>query len=139
MCHGLQRSKKPDGNGEQIDCMPKAIGFDAYNQAVTGGVAMSIRSKAADSEHIPTVFVLNCQDKKSMSVTEDKTNTLLAKNSKHQPAVYTLKIRGGRNVDSKGHSAGKGPLIQTNLSATLGVAQDQYLFQPSRGGVLVHR
>lgn len=96
----------------------------------------SIRS---DSDHVPTVFVLNCQDKKSMSVTENMTNTLLAKNSKHQPAVYTLKIRGGRNVDSKGHSAGKGPLIQTNLSATLGVAQDQYLFQPSRGGVLVHR
>ena len=33
-------------------------------------------------------------------------------------------------MDSNGRSAGKGPLIQTNLSATLGVAQDQYLFAP---------
>ena len=43
---------------------------------------------------------------------------------------YTLKIRGGVDVDSAGKSAGKGALIQTNLSATLGTAQDQYLFQP---------
>ena len=43
---------------------------------------------------------------------------------------YTLKIRGGVDVDSAGKSAGKGALIQNNLSATLGVSQDQYLFQP---------
>lgn len=43
---------------------------------------------------------------------------------------YTLKIRGGVSVDSYGKAAGKGALIQENLSATLGVSQDQYLFQP---------
>ncbi|MBO5706464.1 MAG: DNA cytosine methyltransferase [Bacteroidaceae bacterium] len=43
---------------------------------------------------------------------------------------YTLKIRGGVEVDSAGKAAGKGALIQNNLSATLGVSQDQYLFQP---------
>ena len=43
---------------------------------------------------------------------------------------YTLKIRGGVSVDSYGKAAGKGALIQKNLSATLGVSQDQYLFQP---------
>ena len=43
---------------------------------------------------------------------------------------YTLKIRGGVSVDSKGKGAGKGALIQKDLSATLGVSQDQYLFQP---------
>ena len=47
-----------------------------------------------------------------------------------EPVPYTLKIRGGVEVDSAGKSAGKGALIQTNLSATLGVSQDQYLFQP---------
>jgi DNA (cytosine-5)-methyltransferase 1 len=46
------------------------------------------------------------------------------------PVPYTLKIRGGVEVDSAGKAAGKGALIQTNLSATLGVTQDQYLFQP---------
>ena len=43
---------------------------------------------------------------------------------------YTLKIRGGVDVDSSGKSAGKGALIQTDLNATLGTSQDQYLFQP---------
>ena len=41
------------------------------------------------------------------------------------PASYTLKIRGGVEVDSHGKKAGKGPLIQTELSGTLGVSQDQ--------------
>jgi DNA (cytosine-5)-methyltransferase 1 len=45
---------------------------------------------------------------------------------------YTLKIRSGVSVDSYGKSAGKGALIQKNLSATLGVSQDQYLFQPMK-------
>ena len=32
-------------------------------------------------------------------------------------------------MDSYGKKAGKGPLIQEEKSATLGVSQDQYLFQ----------
>lgn len=32
-------------------------------------------------------------------------------------------------------TAGKGALIQTNVSATLGVTQDQYLFVPTQRGV----
>jgi len=40
---------------------------------------------------------------------------------------FTLKIRGGREVDSLGKRAGKGALVQTELSATLGVSQDQTL------------
>ena len=40
----------------------------------------------------------------------------------------TLKIRGGCEVDSYGKKAGKGPLIQWEKSATLGVTQDQTLF-----------
>ena len=49
----------------------------------------------------------------------------------------TLKIRGGREVDSNGRKAGKGALIQWELSGTLGVSQDQTLFVWStayRGG-----
>ena len=48
---------------------------------------------------------------------------------------YTLKIRSGVSVDSYGKAAGKGALIQKNLSATLGVSQDQYLFQPTAYGI----
>ena len=47
---------------------------------------------------------------------------------------YLLKIRGGVEVDSQGKRAGKGPLIQEEKSATLGVSQDQYLFQPISAG-----
>ena len=47
-----------------------------------------------------------------------------------EPIPYTLKIRSGVSVDSQGKVAGKGALIQEDLSATLGVSQDQYLFQP---------
>ena len=44
--------------------------------------------------------------------------------------AYLLKIRGGVEVDSAGKKAGKGPLVQEEVSATLGVSQDKYLFQP---------
>lgn len=40
---------------------------------------------------------------------------------------YTLKIRGGREIDSLGKRAGKGPLVQEEKSGTLGVSQDQTL------------
>ena len=40
----------------------------------------------------------------------------------------TLKIRGGCEVDRYGKKAGKGALIQWELSGTLGVSQDQTLF-----------
>ena len=43
------------------------------------------------------------------------------------PSSYTLKIRGGVEVDSHGKKAGKGALVQTELSGTLGVSQDQTL------------
>lgn len=57
------------------------------------------------------------------------TPILLVQDTKLEPA-YTLKIRGGVDVDSNGRGAGKGALIQTDLSATLGTSQDQTLFQP---------
>lgn len=40
---------------------------------------------------------------------------------------FTLKIRGGVERDSAGRKAGKGALIQTEKSGTLGVSQDQTL------------
>ena len=43
------------------------------------------------------------------------------------PSSYTLKIRGGAERDRYGKKAGKGALIQTELSGTLGVSQDQTL------------
>lgn len=41
--------------------------------------------------------------------------------------AVTLKIRGGCERDASGKKAGKGPLVQWEKSATLGVSQDQTL------------
>ena len=45
-----------------------------------------------------------------------------------QKCCATLKVRGGREIDSLGKRAGKGPLVQWEKSGTLGVSQDQTLF-----------
>lgn len=42
--------------------------------------------------------------------------------------VTRLKSGGGCEIDSYGKRAGKGALVQTELSGTLGVSQDQTLF-----------
>ena len=33
------------------------IGFDAYNQSLTGGVAKPLTNKATDSDHIPLIII----------------------------------------------------------------------------------
>lgn len=53
------------------------------------------------------------------------------------PSSYTLKIRGGVERDSAGKKAGKGPLVQTELSATLGVSQDQTLITVEQHAVCI--
>ena len=44
------------------------------------------------------------------------------------------KLGGGVEVDSHGKKAGKGPLVQTELSGTLGVSQDQTLITGCMNG-----
>lgn len=48
--------------------------------------------------------------------------------SKDNVKAATLKIRGGREIDSLGKKAGKGPLVQWEKSGTVSAAQDQTLF-----------
>ena len=57
---------------------------------------------------------------------ERQGTTESSEGGSHQSS-FTLKIRGGVEVDSAGKKAGKGPLVQTELSGTLGVSQDQTL------------
>lgn len=52
-----------------------------------------------------------------------------------KPSAFTLKIRGGVEIDSYGKRAGKGALVQTELSATIGVSQDQTLIQVDKNAV----
>jgi DNA (cytosine-5)-methyltransferase 1 len=58
---------------------------------------------------------------------EGKATSADIRTSSNESNSYTLKIRGGCERDSSGKKAGKGALIQTELSGTLGVSQDQTL------------
>ena len=65
------------------------------------------------------------RDSEQGEQTRQEVTTSVGKGA--DPSSYTLKIRGGREIDSLGHKAGKGALVQTELSGTLGVSQDQTL------------
>ena len=74
-----------------------------------------------------------------MSVHFDKQMQHVTGNGLQRPSsypCYTLKIRCGKDTyikaDGSIGTAGKGALIQTELSATLGVSNDQYLFAPAK-------
>lgn len=90
----------------------------------------------------PELYVMATQQANA-EIAVDKSPTITAAagmSGNNQPVLimptpvatppYTLKIRQGVERDSAGKKAGKGPLISENLSMTLGVSQDQYLFQP---------
>lgn len=57
--------------------------------------------------------------------------------------VYMLKIRGGSKTyvkdDGKTATAGKGGLVGEDVSFTIGVTQDQTMFQPDADGYVVRR
>ena len=51
--------------------MNEVIAVDLYNQVLTGGVCMTIRAKAGDSEHTPCVIIHNrIVDKTSALITD---------------------------------------------------------------------
>lgn len=54
----------------------------------------------------------------------------LERQARHTPS----KLGGGVETDSNGRTAGKGALVQKELSATLGTTQDQTLFCIDQGG-----
>lgn len=55
----------------------------------------------------------------------------------NKPSVaYTLKVRTGVEIDSKGKAAGKGALWQDEKAYTLATTQDQTLFQPITTGII---
>ena len=101
MCNRLQVGAKPTSRREQADNL-QAIGFDGYNGALTGDKQATLGVNCGLTTGRNGVLVLNEQDKKGDSVTEDKTNALL-KDPKRQPVVYTLKIRGGAKEEAREH------------------------------------
>ena len=119
------------GKSSEREC----IGFDGYNQSVTGNVSKAITSAATDSDHVPLVLQekpIYCVDegggKSACNITENVSPTLTCTHRGElvicDSVPYTLQIRSGCE------GGGKGPLIQTDKSACLTAAQTQTLFQP---------
>ena len=78
---GTLRAKMGDNQmAVAYDGATPAIGFDAYNQAVTGDVAKSLTAKSSDADHIPVVVTDKPIgfDDYNFEVTGDKTCTLRA-------------------------------------------------------------
>ena len=77
-----------DLNGGNPACnqggMAVIQGLDAYNQTSTGDVAMPIRSKAADAEHIPCVCVKNLY-----TIGHDERSSKLSDNGITDPLTAT--------------------------------------------------
>ena len=125
-----------------------AFGFDRYNQCSTGDVSETVRCPNGGDNYPTVCYGISSYDSNAMKssnpnsgVYEADTSRTLDANggnpSCNQGGIaivenvpYTLKIRSGVSVDSYGKAAGKGALVQENLSATLGTSNDQYLFQP---------
>jgi DNA (cytosine-5)-methyltransferase 1 len=86
-------------------------------------------------------MLMSFDARQSYTANNDFVPTLTASDYKGPHGVlhaYTVKIRGGKEIDSNGRKAGKGALVQDELSGTLGVSQDQSLFQklPTASGVV---
>ena len=96
-----------------------------------------------ETEHTPALLWGGAKTKRAVSIMESnrcimcnglQMGTTRTSDSREDNSLpcYTLKIRGGCDTylktDGKLGTAGKGPLIQTEVSATLGVTQDQTLF-----------
>ena len=78
---GTLRAKMGDNQmAVAYDGATPAVGFDAYNQAVTGDVAKSLTAKSSDADHIPVVVTDKPIgfDDYNFEVTGDKTCTLRA-------------------------------------------------------------
>ena len=125
-----------------------AFGFDRYNQCSTGDVSETVRCPNGGDNYATVCYGISSYDSNSMKssnphsgIYEADTSRTLDANGGNptcnqggiavvENVPYTLKIRSGCNVDANGKAAGKGALVQENLSATLATSNDQYLFQP---------
>ena len=124
------------GAGQGGNNMPMVMseGVDIYNGKITGNVTSSL---TCNSNATSTQPILLESNQNHATVQTDGVSTALpasmGQGGGYVPMVvdeaYTLKIRGGADKDANGKTAGKGALVQTEKSGTLGVSQDQTLIQ----------
>lgn len=93
MCDRFQMDSTATSNGKQTDNL-QAIGFDKYNQVVTGGVCMALKACNGGDDY-PVVFVLNDQGGKVMTESINQTNAIKPDKMQKQPCVMVLNDQGG--------------------------------------------
>ena len=112
-----------------------------FNGQSAGDILFELRRETTDSEsNIPFSDIRN-ESRSEVSAQSESMSGDIAESagegqetsrdigeSTNKASSYTLKIRGGAERDRYGKRAGKGALVQTELSGTLGVSQDQTLF-----------
>ena len=117
-----------DFNGESAG----EILFELLRETDEGNSESSF-TDSRDESRPEIQSVGSCVSGNNQSSREEGERTTSGAEGGTNPSSYTLKIRGGAERDSSGKRAGKGPLIQTELSATLGVSQDQTLITGING------
>lgn len=120
-----------EGTGETV-----CFGVDGYNSAI-GDTAATLGVNCGVSTGRNGLLVLNDQGGNRMDVTPEKICTLRAES--HHPPVVMDDAIAIENHPTDGRvkieEDGKGPLIQTDRSATLSCNNDQTLFQPKAYGI----
>lgn len=120
-------SSESIGKSSEREC----IGFDGYNQSVTGIVSKAITSAATDSDHVPLVLQeepIYCVDegggKSACNITENVSPTLTCTH-RGEPVIcdsvpYTMQIRsgceGGGNVPLVAEPKTYGMTVETFFS-----------------------
>ena len=106
-----------------------SIGFDRYNQCLTGTVSETLRTPNGGDNYPcvlePITFEPGIAAREGGHIYEGVSGTLRANAGDNQMATaYTMQDREGKA------GGGKGALIAKDLSATLRANNVQYLFQP---------
>lgn len=105
--------------------------YTTPNFGVSPNVAVACRLLSILEVNPPPKYFLSpkaCQGILNRAKKDDKGIPPILEQALKEQIASPLKFGGGIEVDSNGKKAGKGALIQENLSGTLGVSQDQTLF-----------
>ena len=113
--------------GEQ----PYALMEECLKGEPRNGVSASRLSQILEAE-APQKYYLSAKACEGILRRAEKRGKELPKELREALEKQAIPSKsGGREIDSLGNRAGKGPLVQKELSATLGVSQDQTLFAPA--------
>ena len=72
MCDRLQMGSTRTGDARKTDSAKEVIGFDGFNQKVTGNKTMTLTGQRMDHKNIPTVFTLKVRGGAKLTVEERK-------------------------------------------------------------------